>query len=38
VWRRFTFPVLETTAVRVLVHSAFGGYSRIAEIEAWGPQ
>ena len=37
VWRKFTFPAITTSAVRVLVHAGVGGYSRITELEAWGP-
>jgi hypothetical protein len=37
-WRRFTFPEVTTNAVRVLVHAARAHYSRVTEIEAWGPQ
>lgn len=37
VWRKFTFPGITTSAVRVLVHAGVGGYSRITELEAWGP-
>lgn len=41
VWRKFTFPAVTATGVRVLVHGALGGRSRIVELEAWtvsGPQ
>ncbi len=37
VWRKFSFPAITTSAVRVLVHAALAGYSRITEIEAHGP-
>ena len=36
VWRKFSFPPITTSAVRVLVHAGRGGYSRVTEIEAWG--
>ncbi len=36
VWRKFTFPAITTSGVRVLVHAGRAGYSRLAEIEAWG--
>jgi hypothetical protein len=36
VWRRFTFPRITTTKVRVLVNNALAGYSRLTEVEAWG--
>jgi subtilisin family serine protease len=36
VWRQFTFAPVETTKVRVLVHGALAGHSRLVEIEAWG--
>jgi hypothetical protein len=35
VWRGFTFSPITTTSIRVLVNSAGGGWSRIAEVEAW---
>ena len=31
-------PPLTTDRIRVLVTDALGGYSRIAEIEAWGSE
>ncbi len=37
VWRKFSFPAITTSAVRVLVTAALAGYSRITEIEAYGP-
>jgi hypothetical protein len=37
VWRAFTFSPITTTSIRVLVSSAAGGYSRLAEVEAWSP-
>jgi serine protease len=37
VWRKFSFPAVTTSAVRVLVHAGLGGYSRVTEIEAYGP-
>ena len=37
-WRKFSFPQITTNAVRVLVHAGRAGYSRVTEIEAWGPQ
>ena len=37
VWRKFSFPAITTSAVRVLVTAALAGYSRIIEIEAYGP-
>jgi len=36
VWRRFTFPAVTTGWIRVVVHRGVNGFSRIAEIEAWG--
>jgi subtilisin family serine protease len=36
VWRRFTFTAITTNAIRLLVNSALSGYSRVAEVEAWG--
>ncbi len=35
VWRRFTFPALSTSKLRVLVLASLGGYSRITELEAY---
>jgi hypothetical protein len=36
VWRKFTFPAVTTTKVRVLIHNALAGRSRLVEVEAWG--
>jgi hypothetical protein len=33
--RKFTFPALATTKVRVLTNASIDNYSRIAELEAW---
>ncbi len=35
VWRQFTFTPVETTKIRLLIHAALGGYSRVIEVEAW---
>jgi YD repeat-containing protein len=35
VWRRFTFPALTTSRVRVLAKASPDGYSRLAEVEAY---
>jgi hypothetical protein len=35
VWRRFDFPTVVTSAIRVRVDAALAGFSRIVEIEAW---
>ena len=35
VWRKFTFPSVATTAIRVNVRSALGSYIRIVELEAY---
>ena len=35
VWRKFTFPAVATTAIRVNVRYALGSYSRIVELEAY---
>ena len=36
-WRKFTFAPVSTTRIRVIVNNAsVDGYSRIAELEAWG--
>ncbi len=37
VWRKFTFPAVTTAGVRVLVNASADSYSRVTEIEAWGP-
>jgi len=37
VWRKFGFPAITTSAVRVLDHGWLAGYSRSTEIEAYGP-
>jgi hypothetical protein len=38
VWRQFTFASpIQTANVRVLVNNSLAGYSRITEVEAWGP-
>lgn len=38
VWRKFTFPALTTTKIRVLASASPDSYSRLAEVEAWtGP-
>ena len=36
VWRKFTFAPITTTKIRVLTNASVDGYSRIAELEAWG--
>ena len=36
VWRRFLFPTITTSKIRVLTHSSPDGYSRITEVEAYG--
>ncbi len=36
VGRRFSFPAVKTTAIRILVKNAVDDYSRIVELEAWG--
>ena len=36
VWRRFTFPAISTGWIRVVVRRGVNGFSRIAEIEAYG--
>jgi subtilisin family serine protease len=35
VWRKFTFSPITTSMIRVLVHGALDGYSRIVEVEAY---
>lgn len=36
VWRKFTFPTITTTKIRVLTNASPDGYSRVTELEAWG--
>ncbi len=36
VWRKFTFPALTTSKVRVVVNNALASRSRLVEVEAWG--
>ncbi len=38
VWKKFTFTAISTTKIRVLTSSSPDAYSRITEVEAWGPQ
>jgi hypothetical protein len=38
VQRAFTFAPVTTDRVRLLVTKALAGYSRLAELEAWGPE
>jgi RHS repeat-associated protein len=35
VWRKFTFPPITTTKIRVLTNASVDGYSRLTEVEAW---
>ncbi|HEX8422145.1 MAG TPA: discoidin domain-containing protein, partial [Pyrinomonadaceae bacterium] len=35
IWRRFTFPALTTTRVRVLIHATADGFARVMELEAY---
>jgi len=38
VWRKFTFPAVNTTRVHIWMSASADGYSRLAEVEAWtGP-
>jgi len=36
VWRKFTFPAITTSKIRVVTYGGGAGYSRIVELEAWG--
>jgi hypothetical protein len=36
VWRKLTFPAVNTTALRLVVRDALAGRSRLVEFEAWG--
>jgi RHS repeat-associated protein len=38
VWRKFTFPAVTTSKVRVTINNALAGRSRLVEVEAWGTQ
>jgi hypothetical protein len=38
VWRKFTFPAVVTSKVRVLVNDALAGRSQLVEVEAWGTE
>lgn len=37
VWRKITFPVINTAKIRVQVNATIDMYSRILEVEAWKP-
>jgi len=37
VWRQFTFATVTTSKIRVYITGALNGYSRVIEVEAWGP-
>jgi uncharacterized delta-60 repeat protein len=37
VWTKVVFSPVQTTSVRVLVKGSLSSYSRIIEVEAWGP-
>jgi RHS repeat-associated protein len=37
IWRKFTFPAVTTTKIRVLASASPDGYSRLAEVEAYTP-
>lgn len=37
VWRKFSFPALSTSKIRILTNAALADYSRITEVEAWTP-
>ncbi len=38
IWRKFTFPAILTSKIRVLTNASLDGYSRITEVEAYAPQ
>jgi YD repeat-containing protein len=38
IWRKFTFSPVITSKIRVLTSASVDGYSRITEVEAYGPQ
>ena len=37
VWKRITFSQITTSKIRVLTTASGDGYSRLTEVEAWGP-
>lgn len=37
IWRKFTFSPISTSKIRVLTNASLDGYSRLTEIEAYGP-
>jgi uncharacterized membrane protein len=37
VWRQFAFGAVTTTKIRIVITAALNGYSRVMEVEAWGP-
>ena len=37
VWKKITFAAITTSKVRVLTNASPDGYSRLTEVEAWGP-
>ncbi|HEU4713185.1 MAG TPA: discoidin domain-containing protein [Pyrinomonadaceae bacterium] len=37
IWRKFTFSPISTSKIRVLTNASVDGYSRITEVEAYGP-
>jgi RHS repeat-associated protein len=37
IWKKFTFSPLSTSKIRVLTNASVDGYSRLTEIEAYGP-
>ena len=38
VWRKVSFAPVTTRKLRLFVTNALGSYSRVVEVEAWGPQ
>lgn len=38
VWRKFTFSPISTNKIRVLTNASIDGYSRLTEVEVYGPQ
>jgi RHS repeat-associated protein len=36
VWRKFNFSAITTSKIRVLANASADGWSRVAEVEAWG--
>jgi hypothetical protein len=38
IWRKFVFTPVNTSKLQILTHASLDGYSRIMEVEAYGPE